>query len=426
MASTLTTFDAVLKEVYLGPIQDQLNSKRTVWGRLTKKDDEFGRYLVIPVRKGRNQGFGAVRPTTGTVPAAGAQQYEDLKVPPKYHYGQIKVRKEVIDQSKTSKAAFGRAVQEEMDNLPIDMANDLNREVLGKGDCNLAPGGVTTFSGTTIVLTNVSDARAFGENMLIDIWDDAGAPTTSTGHTLLYASVLVTAVNVDTGTLTVSGVSLSGTASQIQITRAGARDRDIRHEFLGLNAAIDDADPTLDTSASVTGIQGISRTGNSWFNSKVFGNSGTLRDISDTLLQQTLDAANIRGGGMISMFLTTFGVRDAYEQTQVLLKRYPSTTNLPGGYDEDVDGGDFVKYAGVPIIPDKFAPQNTVLAVDNRLVFIARLSDIDWMDDDGQVLHLAGNNEPAYFANLYMAGELIITKPAGCAKLEDIRGTDAA
>jgi hypothetical protein len=425
LAVDTVVFDAVLKNVYLGPIRDQLNSKKTIYGHLRKEDSDFGRQLVIPLRRGRNQGFGFISGTTGTVPAAGAQQYEDAFVPPKYFYGQVKIRQEVIEQSKSSAAAFARAVKTEMSGLPQDMANDLNRVVLGQSDCDLAQGGLSAYTGTSFTFTNASDARKCDVNMLLDFWNDAGTATDSTDDTLLHQGVPVTAVNLDTGVVTVSGVTLSGTAANIMVSRTGARSRDFRNEMAGLDNLIDNANPYLATSATVGNVQGINRTTNTWFNSVVF-TAGANRSPSDTLLQQTIDAANIRAAGNIDCFVTTFGVRDAYEQTQVLLKRYPSTTNLPGGYSEDVDGGDFVKYAGIPIIPDKYAPQNKILALDKRYVYVARLADFDWMDSDGSILHLAGNNEPAYFANLYFFGELVVSKAAACAKLENITGTDAA
>jgi len=426
LASTLSTFDAVLKEVYTIGIVDQLNSKVTAMNLLDKKDDPGGRYLRVPVRKGRNQGHGAIS-STGTIAAAGSQQYDEVKVPPKYHYGQIKIRKEVIEQSKASAAAFARAVNTEIEGLPTDMRDDANREFLSDGSGNLAPGGVTTFSGTSIVLTSIGDARKFGEDMLLDIWDNGGDATDSTVDTLLYQGVPVTAVDPDTKTITVSGVSLSGTAAQIMINRSGARARDIRYETLGIVAAVDDGNPYLATSASISYVQGINRTSNGFYRSVVLSNSGTNRDISDTLIQQALDSANIRGGGKINFFITTFGVRDAYEQTQLPLKRYPNTNVLPGGFSEDIDMGDWVRGPGnTPIIPDKYAPQNTMIGVDKRYLFIARLSEWDWMQDDGQILHLCANNEPAYFANMFCFYELMITKPSACVKIEDLNGTDPA
>jgi hypothetical protein len=427
LASTLTTFDAVLKEVYLEGIQDQLNSKDTAMNLMNKKDDPGGKYLKGPLRYGRNQGFGAVDGTAGTVPAAGAQQYDSITVPPKYHYGQIKVRKEVIEQSKSSVAAFARAMQTEMEGLPTDMKEDANREFLGNGTGNLAPGGVTTFSGTSIVLTDTADARKFGPNIRIDIWDNGGSATDSTLDTMLYQGVKVTVVNVDTGTLTVTGVSLSGTAANIMINRSGTRERDIRYEMLGLRAAVSASNPYLATSASISNIQGLNRSTATWFTSKVFSNSSVNRDISETLLQQTIDAVNIRGGGKVSFWLTTFGIRDAFEQTQLTLKRYPNTQKLPAGFTEDVDAGNYVPGPNnIPIVPDKHAPSNEVYAIDKRYLFIARLADWNWMDDDGKILHLCANNEPAYYANLFCFMETMVTQPNCCSVITDVTGTDPA
>ncbi|MCP5059030.1 MAG: phage major capsid protein [bacterium] len=429
MATTLSTFDAVLKEVYLGPIRDELNSKDTVYGILDKKDDEGGREMVIPVRKTRNQGFGFIG-STANVPVAGAQGYEDLKIPPKYYYGQLKVRQEVISQSRSSAGAFARAIRTEVEGLPIDMKDDLNRVILGNGDCDLAPSGIASHSTTTMTLSVAAEARRFGEQMLCDVWDDNATtshtdPTgVSTDDSILYQGIRVTNVATNTGIITFNQDVTVGTATQYMVGRAGARTRDQRHEMMGLDGVIAETNPYLYTTAGVTNLQNIDRTANAWFNSTILGNGGTNRTVSTTLLQQSIDAANIKAGGKINCFVTTFGVRDAFEQQQLLQKRYPNTMRLPAGYAENDDAMDFIEYNGIPIVPDKFAPQNSILALDKRLVYIARLADFDWMDEDGSILHLAPTGEPAYIAIIFFFGELVTTKPGGCSKIDDVEGTD--
>lgn len=433
MATTMSTFDAVLKEVYLGPIRDELNSKDTVYGLLDKKDDEGGRELVIAVRKGRNQGFGFVS-GNANVPTAGNQQYDNLKIPPKYYYGQLKVRNEVIKQSQSDAGAFARAVRAEVEGLPIDMKDDLNRVILGDGSGDLCPSGVASVAADTATLSVAAEARRFGEGSFVDIWDDNATkdgdgnatPGVTSDDTLVANGLQVLTVDTDAGTVQFDRSIAALTAANLMINRQGARDRDFRYEMMGLDRAVSNRNPYLDTSPTISHYQNIDRTTRTWFQSKVFHNSGTNRSVSTTLLQQSIDAANIKAAGKIDMFVTTFGVRDAFEQQQLLQKRYPNTMRLPAGYSENDDAMDFIEYNGIPIVPDKFAPQNRIIAIDRRLIYIARLSDFDWMDEDGSILHLAPTGEPAYVAILYFYGELVSTKPAGCSKIIDLIGTDAA
>src|ERR1035437_2282578 len=61
---TLTTFDALLKNVYRGPIVELLNQETYLIGRVEKTNVNnlgsfTGRQLVFPVHVGRNRGRGA-------------------------------------------------------------------------------------------------------------------------------------------------------------------------------------------------------------------------------------------------------------------------------------------------------------------------------------------------------------------------------
>ena len=68
--STLSTFDAILKTQYLGPIREQLNSSSVLYSRLEKNEDSVvGKNFTIPLHYGRNEGVGA-RAEGGTLPDA--------------------------------------------------------------------------------------------------------------------------------------------------------------------------------------------------------------------------------------------------------------------------------------------------------------------------------------------------------------------
>ena len=55
MAATLTTLSAVMKQFYLGPLQDQLNNEIMAFDLFQKeKVDWVGREAIIPVRTARN------------------------------------------------------------------------------------------------------------------------------------------------------------------------------------------------------------------------------------------------------------------------------------------------------------------------------------------------------------------------------------
>ena len=112
--STLSTFDAILKTQYLGPIREQLNSSSVLYSRLEKNEDSVvGKNFTIPLHYGRNEGVGA-RAEGGTLPDAGNQAYKECIVPMKYQYGRIQITGPTIKAARSNEGAFLRAVDSEM------------------------------------------------------------------------------------------------------------------------------------------------------------------------------------------------------------------------------------------------------------------------------------------------------------------------
>ena len=71
---TMTTADAILKDLYVGPIIEQLNYKSYMIDQIERESnftqDHTGRRAIVPVHTGRNRGRGS-RGDGGTLPTAG-------------------------------------------------------------------------------------------------------------------------------------------------------------------------------------------------------------------------------------------------------------------------------------------------------------------------------------------------------------------
>jgi hypothetical protein len=75
MPATTTTFDAVLKDWFLGKVRDTLNEKVTMFDIANAASERVGgRRLVYPVHVGRNFGVGT-RSERGTLPTAQNEVY---------------------------------------------------------------------------------------------------------------------------------------------------------------------------------------------------------------------------------------------------------------------------------------------------------------------------------------------------------------
>src|SRR3954469_8131050 len=95
----LTNADAILKDLYVGPIVEQLNYKTYMLDQIERDSDHIdhtGRRAIIPLHVGRNRGRGS-RADAGTLPVAGTQTWADAVVPIKYHYTGIEVSDGAIE-----------------------------------------------------------------------------------------------------------------------------------------------------------------------------------------------------------------------------------------------------------------------------------------------------------------------------------------
>tara|TARA_R110002050_G_scaffold174854_3_gene307763 strand:+ start:7542 stop:8981 length:1440 start_codon:yes stop_codon:yes gene_type:complete len=120
MAVVIQDLESILKEFYLGPIIEALNSQLEMVQLFSKVSlDWSGRKVVIPVHVSRNTGTG-YRSETAGLPTAGKQGYVDLNVTAKYLYGRFALTGPAIATAKTTAHSFATYVQSEMDGVVTD------------------------------------------------------------------------------------------------------------------------------------------------------------------------------------------------------------------------------------------------------------------------------------------------------------------
>ncbi len=129
--TTEATASAILKEVYPGAIEDELNNEVALWAILDKEKvtlDGQGQHVVRPFRVARNQGMGA-RNDTDTLPLPGYQTLANAKINMSSNYlvGQITGR--VIRTSYGTEAAFENALEEEIRFSLTDVPNEIGRQL---------------------------------------------------------------------------------------------------------------------------------------------------------------------------------------------------------------------------------------------------------------------------------------------------------
>ena len=126
--------DPILKEFYLGPIIESLNSQIEMVQLFTKATlDWSGRRVVIPVHVSRNSGTSYLA-EGDALPDPGKQDYVNLHVQAKYLYGRFRLTGQAIATAKTNANSFATYVQSEMDRLVTDVKVKANQAMFtGQG-----------------------------------------------------------------------------------------------------------------------------------------------------------------------------------------------------------------------------------------------------------------------------------------------------
>jgi hypothetical protein len=379
--ANLSTFQAILKDVYEGPVREQLNNSLFLLTRLAKSSDGLvGNRVVVPLHNKRSSGVGA-RFEDVDLPLPGNQGYVDAYYDLKYLYGAARVTGPAIAKTKSDTGAFLRALESELDRLRDDLGQDLERQVYGTGDGKIATCGVTTAS-TTVVLANAEALRKgqIYEGMVIDIGTIAAPQTIAT-------AVTVNAIDINAATITISGSNVTTSGSHF-VFRAGANAANTTAEVSGLRQIVAD-------SATAFGTIDPTAAGNSFWDN--------LRDTTTTTLSidkmLQLDSQVKIKGGSTSLLLTSYGVRRSYFGLLQPQVRYAEAMKLEGGFEA-------VDFNGKPLVADRQAPYGHLYFLDESHIKVYQNEDWHFLAEDGHPLKQSPLRDAwvAYFARYMNLG----------------------
>jgi hypothetical protein len=181
---------------------------------------------------------------------------------------------------------------------------------------------------------------------------------------------------------------------------------------IGLNAIISDSNP------GVGNLQGVSVTGNPWWQAQIFGNSGVLRQLDLGDIQEVIDTIATQtdySESDISLMFCNYPVRRAYFKMMLAERRQVNTMKLDGGWTA-------LDYNGMPFVVDSQAKRNRINFLVLDTVGLIRTSDFDWMDKDGSYLYRVSGKD-SYAATLFHYGNLACYNRNGNGALTDILET---
>jgi hypothetical protein len=343
---TLATADAILKDLYRGPIIEQLNYKTYMLDMIERDSDSVdftGRRAIFPVHSSPNMSTTSI-PDGGTLPIPGIQGYQDGIVNIRYHAAGMELTDMSIKQATGNEGAFVNLLDNDSKLLAQDMRKQINRQRVGQ------PIDIVTISNGTV--------RA--------------------------ASVTITAINRTTKVLTLSA-AVTATTTTDGITAPGAYG----NEMEGLRSI-------AGTNRTLHGINSATA-GNEFWNSNT--RDAASATAGESLFEQLADDVGQGGNGEVDVFLTTRGIRRRLADTYQSTKRFSDAraVNIHGGYTA-------IMVNEIPVVSDDDVPKGYVFALNRDAFKWFQLQDPDWLtSDDGTIWHLktgstAGSRSAAWQA----------------------------
>lgn len=406
---TVQTAAAILKTVYPGFIEDQLNDEVVLYRKANRKKKKItqGLGLVRSIRIGRSQGLGA-RDNSGPLPKAGKQRYAapTVNVARNYHRGQIEGA--VIRDSDGDEAAFEEALAAETQFNVDDLVNELDWQLYRGTGKRAQVNGAVTIGDVTFTVDNPGTDH-IQEEMVIDIYN---------GATLQALNLTVSVVSSATVFVVESG-SATTVSNDAWIYRHGNFDGTTVKELKGLQVIVDDTT----FGNTYFGLSKVTYPG-----LKAGYIDASVGTLSETDMQAAIDGARKKGGGRIDLILTSYGVRRAYAASLLSQKRYvsPHSQSLKGGFKQsgnfDDNTGSGLAYDDVEVVPGKNAVAGRMDFLDTRTFKLFEQSDVEWVDNGGSILHpmMASDDLDAYQFAMYHEAQLYCERPSANSALSGI------
>jgi hypothetical protein len=391
---TLASFDAALKELYVGPIVEQLNQKTYLLDQIERDADHIdhtGRRAVVPLHKNRNRGRKSIA-DGGTLPKAGAQQYLDAIVPIRFHTYAIELTDAVIEASKTNEGAFVSAIEAESKGVAVDMRKDMNRQAFGTGNGALASkvsssAGVNKTSKETKLKTLTElDLQYIQVGDVIDVLKEA---TGEKGNGVEGAEVVEKKLSSKEVILS-KELAAELNAETYQVYVSGNRNQ----EMDGLRN-ITENERTLHSVNSGTAGNAF------WKGNTIEVGTGiaTPAVAGESKFEQLADNVGAQGNGDVEVFLTTRGIRRRLADSYQSQKRFndAKAVDVHGGYSA-------VMVNEIPVIADDDCPKGFAFGFNKSALKWFEQAKPGWLEPPGAAsifqMKTAGTGE---YAAVYQA-----------------------
>ena len=370
----LTTAQNALKDAYLVAACNQLNTKTNPLLAKIKQSssDVYGKQIIKMAPVGLNGGVGAGS-ETGELPTANENNYVQFKTTLKNLYGTIEISDKAIRASANDSGAFVNLLNAEMEGLLTASKFNLGRMLYGDGTG--AVGTVQSNASGVLTLDNVKNLM---EGMVVDIY--SGTSKIVEGVRVAYVDRVNKTVQFTTS------ISSSVDGGDILYVQ-GSKD----NEITGLGAIFGNSET----------LYGLNRAANKWLSPFV---SAESKEINDGLLQSAVDFLEENTGSTIDFITCGAGVKRAYQDYLACYRRNIDVAMLEGGYKA-------ITFNGIPVVSDRFIPDDTLYMLDTSKFTLHQLCDWEWIEGEGGKILRQKAGYPAYTATLVKYADLICEQP---------------
>mgnify|MGYP000253420474 CR=1 FL=1 len=442
--ATLASLEAALKIDYKGPITNRLNNSTVYFRQLEKTSDYIqvsgqGLKAVFPIVTGENESPGW-RAENAPLPPAGQVSSLQLESALKYLYASIRITGQTLKASAKSATRFAEVVQMEIDSVTKAMRSEVGIQLHSPAAGWLCQtNGAGAGSDATVNVDNPGTIwlrrRAKIETRAYSVSNGVGTISDAVADSDISEGLTAsTAHAVNTIAKDKKSFELMDYNGDEITTEKWADDRYVFRygtpitgtspcSMLGLFDIMDDY--TIQSSSSwfdlqncLVTIQGKSRStyANS-LNALVSHNDGTLRPLTEDVLQEGLDLALEETGDEEhtgQMLLMDYNMRRKF------MRMLRSDRNFSPNYLELRGGHKVLAYhagnAQIPIVGDRFCIPNTIMIPNVNYINIHRAGDFDWLDKMGSMWEKASDASgryDAYLADMYYYCE------QGCKSFRD-------
>lgn len=339
MPADLSTLTPVLKEVYDGGVNDQLNEEHKAWSRIKSTSKGTGKaggkYVNFAIHTKRNNGLGS-RNEWEALPEAGHQGTAEGMLQLRSHYATIELTGQAIELVNEDYQAFISGQKMEVERIKNDIAAERNKQFFGDGT------GVRTIATGAPVgqVIPVVNAGQLDEGGRYDIH--------AVGTAAKKTTVIVTEIDETENTVTVTG-TVTGIVATDGFVRFGSYDREIH----GIGAILSDT----------TTLYGIDPEVERVWRAQVKTHA-TPTAISELMLLR-MNARIKKAGGKTSVVWTTPEIQRAYFALLQSSRRFVNTQKFEGGYS----GLAFQTPNGeIPLLDDWDAPAGNMAFLDEAMI----------------------------------------------------------